>query len=273
MNGFIEELKQEVLNYPVMSHPFWSRFREGHLTWKHLGLMKTAKAGVLLFIIFIACSACAALVNGRSPPGENEPRRSAYLVSHGWHTGIVIQRDDIPAGIWPESGDFPDSEYLEIGWGDRDYYQAPGFNVWYAFKAVLWPTASVLHVVGFSDPPQRYFPQSEIVELQLSQSGYERLIDYIHSSFARGDAEKSVPLRPGLYGKSAFYPSHEKFHLFKTCNVWTARALRAAGYPLIPFFAVTSDQVMSRARRHGKVIPLDAAGQKNGKDAWLFALL
>lgn len=36
MNGFIEELKQEVLNYPVMSHPFWSRFREGQLTWKQL---------------------------------------------------------------------------------------------------------------------------------------------------------------------------------------------------------------------------------------------
>jgi len=43
---------------------------------------------------------------------------------------------------------------VEVGWGDRDYYPAPGFNVWYAFKAVAWPTPSVLHVTGFDDPPR-----------------------------------------------------------------------------------------------------------------------
>ncbi|HZM35285.1 MAG TPA: DUF2459 domain-containing protein [Burkholderiales bacterium] len=58
--------------------------------------------------------------------------------------------------------------YVEIGWGDRDYYPAEGFNLWYAIKAIAWPSASVLHVTGFDEPPARRFPASEVIELRLA---------------------------------------------------------------------------------------------------------
>jgi uncharacterized protein (TIGR02117 family) len=180
--------------------------------------------------------------------------RTIYVVSHGWHTGMVIRRSDVPAGLWPESAHFPNAEYLEIGWGDRDYYMTPGFSLWLAIKALFWPSRSVLHVVGFTGSVVHNFPTSDVVELQLAASGLEALVHLIHSSHAREGAGPVAALRAGLYGDSRFYPSRERFHMFKTCNVWTARALRTAGLPLRVPFALTADAVIGQARQMGRCL-------------------
>lgn len=104
------------------------------------------------------------------------------------------------------------------------------------------PTASVLHVTGFDDPPRRYFPASEVVELRISRSGFERLLAYIASSFE----PRAAPVAPALYASGAFYPSREKFHLFNTCNVWVARGLREAGIEVRS--SITTEGLMSQLR-------------------------
>ena len=235
--------------------------------------MSIARVSVFLLILLGACAAPATspwmdevdrVGNERSkhslPAEDGAARKLVYLVSHGWHTGIVVRRTDLPTAVWPESEDFPGAEYLEVGWGDRDYYQSPEFSAWLAFKAIAWPTPSVLHIVGFSGPVTSYFPHSEVVELELSQRGFERLSGFVHDRFDRDGAARSARLGPGLYGQSAFYPAREKFHLFNTCNVWTARVLRAAGLPVTPVYAITTDNVMSQARRFGKTIQSRPAG-------------
>jgi uncharacterized protein (TIGR02117 family) len=214
--------------------------------------MKTM--AVLSFLISLASLACAGPIENLYPPRESEPSGSVYLVSHGWHAGIVIKREDIPSDVWPENEDFPDAEYLEVGWGDQDYYQAPGFNLWIALKAAFWPTPSVLHIVGFNGPIESYFPESDIIELKLSQRGFKQLCGYIQNSYARDDSGKTIRLGPGLYGDSAFYLSNEKFYLFKTCNVWTAKAIRSAGCPITPFYAITVENLMFQARKFGRVL-------------------
>jgi uncharacterized protein (TIGR02117 family) len=169
----------------------------------------------------IALSAgCATRAAESSARGEI----ALYVVTHGWHTGLAMRASDIDFARWrlPHPAR---ARYVEVGWGDRDYYPAAGFNLWYAFKALAWPTPSVLHVVGFDQPPRHAFPASEVVEVGLSPGGFERLLAYISASFEAG----ARPIAPSLYATGAFYPSREKFHLFKTCNVWVARALRAAG--------------------------------------------
>jgi len=185
---------------------------------------------------------------------DDAPSVSIYVVSHGWHTGIVMRRSDVPAGLWPERADFPEAEYLEVGWGDRAYYMAPAFDLWITIKAGLWPTASALHVVGFSGPIMGYFPRSDIVELELSARRLEPLVRLIHDSHAREGAERVAPLRRGLYGNSRFYPSGERFHLFNTCNVWTARALRAAGFPISTPLALTAAGVLGQVRQFGRCL-------------------
>jgi len=210
---------------------------------------------LLVWFIGMTCSACAGS-GGKSAclSGPNESAKTVYLVSHGWHAGIVVKRSDIPDGVWPEQTDFPPSKFLEVGWGDRDYYQTPDPHWGITLKAALLPTESVLHIVAFDDSVLAYFPRSEIIELQLSGSGFERLSRHISASYSKDASGKSVPLGPGLYGVSQMYLSTETYHLFNTCNVWTARVIKEAGCPITPALTVTVDSLMSRARSFGRLI-------------------
>ena len=111
------------------------------------------------FLLLFLCVACAGSETRiGSLAGPDEAGITIYLASHGWHAGIVVRRADIPRGVWPQHGDFPDSEYLEVGWGDRDYYQTPDAHLGITLKAALLPTASVLHIVAFSGSVSAYFP-------------------------------------------------------------------------------------------------------------------
>lgn len=198
--------------------------------------------------VFILLS-CASPPKGLFPPLPGEPTKPVYVVNNGWHASFVVKKEDIPVEVWPESNDFPEAAYLEVGWGDKDYYMSPGFNLWYAFKALFWPTASVLHIVGFSDPIERFFPESEIIEIPLSLPGFEQLCKTVHNSYRHDEKDHPIVAGPGLYGESRFYLSNEKYHLFKTSNVWTAKALRSAGVPVRPLFSITAGGAARQARR------------------------
>jgi uncharacterized protein (TIGR02117 family) len=211
---------------------------------------------IRIWILFLAfsCSASAAPVRETLAPSESEPRKTIYLVNHGWHAGIVLRRADIPDNIWPKPGNFPDMEYLEVGWGDMDYYQIPDPHLGFILKAALLPTASVLHIVGFNGHVPAYFPYSGIIRIELSSAGFERLSRTIASSFALDKAGNTTSLSPGRYGNSRFYLSRETYHLFNTCNVWTARALRTAGLPITPATATSVGNLMFQARKFGVVV-------------------
>src|SRR5262245_31284415 len=84
-----------------------------------------------------------------APPPPERPQQGVaiYLVAHEKHSGIVVRRADIPAGIWPESRDFPRADYLEVGWGDRGYYYGREQGMLASLRSAFWPgNPSVLHV-------------------------------------------------------------------------------------------------------------------------------
>ncbi|MDZ7805449.1 DUF2459 domain-containing protein [Thiohalophilus sp.] len=199
--------------------------------------------------------ACASPPAGLFPPAEDEPTVAIWLVSHGWHAGIVLERAAIPPGLLPEQADFPGVRYLEIGWGDRAYYMHPDPHWGILLKAGLWPTASVLHVVGFSEPVNKTFPHSEVIRIDLGGQGFASLCRHLDNRFAR-DNGSAAALQPGLYGQSRFYLSRDSYHLFNTCNVWTARALRTAGCPVIPAFNISVESLLDHVE--------SACGTKTG---------
>ena len=209
---------------------------------------------LMYFLVAVACYACAAPAKDVFPPGDNAPVKQIYLVSHGWHAGIVLRRADIPAGLWPENVTFPGAEFLEVGWGDKQYYQTPGAHFGIALRAVLWPTSSVLHLVGFNGAVSAYFSSSEIIGIKLGEPGFELLLRYIAASFARDERGQALSLGRGRYGNSRFYLSRESYHLFNTCNVWTARALRTASVPITPSFSITVEQLMAQSQTFGEVV-------------------
>lgn len=50
--------------------------------------------------------------------------RSVYVISNGWHTGLVLPRGQVSAEVWPEQGELAPAPFLEVGWGDREAYLA-----------------------------------------------------------------------------------------------------------------------------------------------------
>jgi uncharacterized protein (TIGR02117 family) len=209
--------------------------------------LQAALLGPLLFAI----GACATAPAGPLPRHDG-PTVAIWLVTQAAHTGIAVRRADVPAGLWPESRDFPQADYLEVGWGERNYYMAHDPGLWAALRAALGSNPSVVHVAGIRGPLPGSFPASEIVELPLTTAGFDRLIRYIHDAYDRSGAPVVAPLGPGLYGDSRFYPGRETFNLLRTCNVWTAQGLHGAGLPVGD--AITLEGLMSQVRTMGKLI-------------------
>ena len=218
----------------------------------------------LFWVIQIALVVLLAAYGGQSGPHrpvsvvDVEP---VYLVGQGWHAGIVIRRTDATAAWWPEQDDFPDATFLEVGWGDRVFYQNPDPGVGKMLKAGLWPTRSVLHVVGFRPPVTDYFPASEVIRIDLPQAGVDSLAAFIHAAYARDEAGQPIALGPGLYGESRFYAGRERYHVFKNCNTWAARALRAAGVPLRPAEVLTAGDLLKQVRPFGRIIQQASKGE------------
>ena len=213
--------------------------------------MSNWRKAALLGPLLLTLGACTTAPAGQIPRLDG-PAISFWLVTQDAHTGIAVRRADIPSGLWPESRDFPQADYLEVGWGERIYYMGRDQGFWGTLRVALGSNPSVLHVAGIRGSLPDSFPASEIVELSLPAAGYERLIRYIHDAYDRAGAPVVAPLGPGLYGDSRFYPGRESFSLLRTCNVWTAQGLRDGGLPVSD--AITLEGLMSQVRRIGKSV-------------------
>jgi uncharacterized protein (TIGR02117 family) len=208
-----------------------------------------ALAGILVLVIMVTAR-----------PGDpakysakaTSPRTEIFLVSHGYHSGIVIPRVAM-ATLAGERGEgaliavatrFRAYPWIEFGWGEEEFYRnvptAASLTFGLALRALLRPgNASVLHVVGLSAPPLESFPQSDVVALELSEPGLESVLDKINGTFG-GSSSAGVPedLGPGLYGPSLFFRANGSFNIFHVCNHWVADVLDAGGVPTSPILAL-----------------------------------
>ena len=183
------------------------------------------------------------------PAKPGQPSIEIYLVSHGYHSGLVISRAQL-ANVAARQGNtslvavaqrFAAHPYLEFGWGDEGFYRnvpdVGSVSVAVALRALLQPgNRSVVHVVGLNTPPPAAFPSADIMRIPLSTEGFSRLLDRLDASFAilRGQPE---PLGPAQYGSSQFFRGLGSFHHFNVCNHWVGRLLTSAGLPVAPVLA------------------------------------
>lgn len=200
----------------------------------------------LLILVFLH-SGCAAKPAEQPPTmTECETPHTFYVIGHGWHTGIAVHREDLVKYVLSLENGSGNGNYIEIGWGDEQFYRAKKVTLGLVLQAILWPTPTVLHVVEFTDAPQRYFSGSVVMEISVPQTGYEKLLAYIAESFARTNDNNITRLGPGLYGESRFYRANGVFHAFNTCNTWVIKAIERTGYPVTNVSAVTAEEVLSQ---------------------------
>ncbi len=227
-------------------------------------------AAAVTVVLAAASAGCAPAVAGPWapvpwPPAEGEPARPVWVVRHGWHTRVAVRRADVDPALWPESRAFGDVAYLEVGWGDRDFYPKPDPSLWDAIDAVIRPTPAALHVGGFDAPPEAFVAGTEVVRIAVTERGFDQLTRYIHQHYARDAAGQPILIRPGHYPRSWFYEATARYHVLRNSNYWAARALAVAGVPTSPAAALTAATVMAQARRHGTPVGAPDAGPRAGR--------
>lgn len=200
-------------------------------------------------LLFTACSGPITELY----PGDQAKRTiPVFIVSHGWHVAIAIESAYIKPYL-PYHEQQPDAKYLMFGWGDKRYYTNRNAGTWLMLRAAFFPTQSVLHVVGVNQPLEQYFRSSTIVRVMISRQGAEQMSKYIANQFRITDGSLKVAA-DGLYPNSIFFEAKGSYYFPKTSNKWTARVLRKSGFPITPFYSITSGNVVKQAAKYGDII-------------------
>lgn len=207
-----------------------------------------AFTAVFSVVAVLSFGGCAYFKEWKQLPTARSDEMTIYVVSHGWHTGIVIARANLSDKLAFIPGELGDSPYYEFGWGEKDFYQAPENTVGLALRALLWVNDSTMHVVAVPSLPAEYFAESEVVELHVSSDGHQNLTTAIAASFAKDINGQSKSTREGLYGPSLFFDGVGKYYLFHTCNTWTAQTLAKAGAPLTGVLTLTASGVIRQSK-------------------------
>ncbi|NBC02678.1 MAG: DUF2459 domain-containing protein [Bacteroidetes bacterium] len=176
-----------------------------------------------------------------------------YVVSHGWHAGFAIESKYILNQI-PEHSELPDTKFLKFGWGDARYYSNPEAGFWIMMRAAILPTKSAIHVVGFDIPVEMYFPGSKIVEIKITQEGATELGTFIDQTIKKDKNGNPIYYSEGLYRNSVFLEAEKSYIFPRTSNKWTAKAIRKTGYPISPFYAFTSGNVIKQVSEDGVLL-------------------
>ena len=223
----------------------------------------------------VAALVAVAVLTARSgdpalwPPAPGEPRVEIFVVSHGYHSGIVLPREAVAEAasrrghlaLGAVLQRFAAFRWLEFGWGDEGFYRhvptVASLTFGLAVRALLRPgNPSVVHVVGLPGDAREAFPQSDIVRIELSGSGFTRMIEALEASFTKAGGAAAEPLGAGLYGPSLFYRGVDTFHAFNVCNHWVARLLSWAGLPTTPVLATMPPGLFLDLRWRAGLVPL-----------------
>lgn len=195
-------------------------------------------------------------------PGKVKVNNSAsedslhiFLVRQRWHTGILFDIQKVDTLIWPEITEMKDFGYIDVGWGDEDFYQYPGFDAGLAVKALFYPTPSVLRIHGFNISSFRYAELSDVaVKIYLNRSQFDSICRYISLTYVKDSKNQPIQAQKTSSERTIFYKAVGKYHLFNTCNTWVAKGLLKAGFDLNPSEIIFSEDLFQECVKFGFII-------------------
>lgn len=195
---------------------------------------------VIFFFKLIILYLTAAIYLGLIPVNLNYEQSDngidIYIASNGVHTDFVLPVTTSQIN-WQEffgdktfQGLWSNIPYIAFGWGDEGFYlhtpEWRDLKPAIAIRALFIPSPSAMHVTLWPVPETG----NNIRRISVSREQYQRIIEYIKYSFLTNKSGDPVLIDyPGYTSYDLFFKSGIKFHLFRTCNVWTNTGLRYAG--------------------------------------------
>jgi uncharacterized protein (TIGR02117 family) len=203
----------------------------------------------------LAASTLQTLAGCRSTPSPTYQEApsdgiTTYLIAAGWHTEIALPIHAIHDPLRAVTPDFPSSQYLSFGWGERKYYMARAPTFGDAMSA-LFAGPAVLLVTPMYRPPRDSTAGAQVYEVGLSTAGLDRLSNHIWAAFEKSGDGTPRRLAAGPEPGSVFYGATGTYSATYTCNTWTAEGLRVGGIQVTPAGVVFGSQVTEQLRSLG----------------------
>ncbi len=182
--------------------------------------------------------------------------KKVYIAKIDWHVGIILKLDENSVKNIKALENFKDFNFVDIGWGDADFYQSnDDFDLYLASKAILLPTESVIRIHGYNQSIDQIIDWRDYaIEVRLQNDQYEKLCKFIDNSFSRDSANNLLITSERNNKRVTFFSSIHKYHLFRTCNTWVAEALYFADQNIDPSNIITSEELFYELVKIG--IPL-----------------
>lgn len=191
-----------------------------------------------LFALFVFANFAAALIPSHKVSltklAGDQPSQSIYIAFGPIHSDIGIPLTPEVRNRFNflnENGvlfDHPNIRYLLFGWGSKTFYttakEFKDIRPIPVLKAVTGD-ASVMHVTPAGNLAQN--PNN--LGIVLSRDEYEKLLDKLEASFDL-KLPNSGLIKGASYGQGdQFFAHSDRFHIGRTCNVWTANMLGNIG--------------------------------------------
>ena len=136
-----------------------------------------------------------------------------------------------------------DYKYLSLGWGDRAFMletPTPGsINPITGLKALIFPNPSTVQVQGY----RVLSPNPETKCVKISGANYLRMVNFIKNTFQLDARENKIKISYGYDNNDSFYEAKDSYWILRTCNDWTAEALRKAEVNT-PVWSTLSSSIM-----------------------------
>ena len=118
------------------------------------------------------------------------------------------------------------ARYLAIGWGSKRFFYE--FLTWddlsieLAVSATLLGGPSAVH----AEYSEQLRPELRYYEIKVSKENYLKLVQFIQDSFLLDSNDKVQKIDNfNYFGRDSFFWGRKSYHLFRTCNMWTAEGL------------------------------------------------
>jgi len=216
--------------------------------------MKSSIKYLIIFhILWLIPTFIISLYSSSDP---SQKLNNVYLIKNRWHTGLIFRVDELSLRNVEALRLFRDMKYVDIGWGDKDFYQSPkDFDLYLAFKALFLPTESVVRIEGYNYEIDDIISYSDFcIKFELADNNLKKLLNFIDSSFSRNIQNKLIITLKKSGANVIFFKSKYTYHIFETCNKWIAKGLVAAGYDISPTWVITAENLFEEVKKYGKVI-------------------